>query len=45
MPKNKKISKIQSKYIDIKYLIIREHVKKNKVVIKHISTAFMIVHL
>ena len=32
----------RSKYIDIKYLAIRERVKDNKVVIEHISTELMI---
>ena len=32
----------RSKYIDIKYLAIREHVKEEKVVIEHISTESMI---
>ena len=42
MAKNNK-SGSRSKHIDIKYLAIREHVKEKKVVIKHISTEFMIV--
>ena len=42
MAKNNK-SGSQSKYIDIKYLAIRERVKENKVVIEHISTKLMIV--
>ena len=33
----------RNKHIDIKYLAIRECVKEEKVVIKHISTEFMIV--
>ena len=33
----------QSKHIDIKYLVIRECVKDNKVVIEHIGTELMIV--
>ena len=32
-----------NKYIDIKYLAIRERVKEKTVVIKHISTELMIV--
>ena len=32
----------QSKHNDIKYLVIREHVKEKKVVIEHISTELMI---
>ena len=32
----------RSKHIDIKYLVIREHVKDNKVVIEHIGTELMI---
>ena len=39
--KNKK-SGSRSKYIDIKYLVIRERVKEKKVVIEHISTELMI---
>jgi predicted RNA-binding protein YlxR (DUF448 family) len=31
-------SGIRSKYINIKYLAIKEHVKKNKLVIKHINS-------
>ena len=34
---------VEAKYIDIKYIAIREHVKEKKVVIKHISTELMIV--
>ena len=41
MAKNNK-SGSQSKHIDIKYLVIREHVKKLKVVIERISTELMI---
>jgi hypothetical protein len=37
MAKNNKSSS-PSKHSDIKYLATKEHVKKNKVVIKHIST-------
>ena len=33
----------RSKHIDIKYLAIRERVKKHKVVIEHISTELMVV--
>ena len=36
-------SKSRSKYIDIKYLTIREHVKEKKVIIEHISIELMIV--
>lgn len=33
----------QNKHIDIKYLIVRDHIKKKKeLVIKHIKTYFMI---
>ena len=32
----------QSKHIDIKYLVIREHVKEKKVVIEHVNTELMI---
>ena len=39
--KNKK-SGSRSKYIDIKYLVIRERVKEKKVVIEHINTELMI---
>lgn len=35
--KNNK-SRSQNKYIDIKYLVIREHVKEKKEIIKHAST-------
>ena len=41
MAKNNK-SGSRSKHIDIKYLAIRERVKKKKVVIEHISTELMI---
>ena len=41
LAKNNK-SGSRSKYIDIKYLAIREHVKSNKVAIEHISTRLMI---
>ena len=41
MAKNNK-SGSQSKHIDINYLAIREHVKKKKVVIEHVSTELMI---
>ncbi|RDX73356.1 Copia protein, partial [Mucuna pruriens] len=34
---------IQSKYINIKYLVIKEHVKEKKVVIEHVNTKLMIV--
>ena len=37
LAKNNK-SGSRSKHIDIKYLAIREHVKKKKVVIEHISS-------
>ena len=42
MAKNNK-SGSWNKYIDIKYLTIRERVKEKKVVIEHISTELMIV--
>ena len=42
LAKNKKRGS-RSKYIDIKYLAIREHIKEKKVVIEHISTELMIV--
>ena len=32
----------RSKHVDIKYLAIRERVKKHKVVIEHISTKLMV---
>ena len=38
--KNKKSGR-RSKYIDIKYLVIRERVKEKKVIIEHISTKLM----
>nr|CAN74256.1 hypothetical protein VITISV_039609 [Vitis vinifera] len=41
LAKNNK-SGSRSKYIDIKYLAIREHVKSNKVAIEHISIGLMI---
>ena len=41
MAKNNK-SESRSKHIDIKYLAIRERVKKKKVVIEHVSTKLMI---
>lgn len=41
LAKNNK-SGSRSKHIDIKYLAIREHVKSQKVVIKHINTKLMI---
>ena len=41
MAKNNK-SDSRSKYIDIKYLAIRERIKDKKVVIEHISTELMI---
>ena len=41
MPKNNK-SESRSKYINIKYLAIRERVKENKVVIEHVRTELMI---
>ena len=41
LAKNSK-SGSRSKYIDIKYLAIREHVKEKQVVIEHISTELMI---
>ena len=44
MAKNNK-SGSRSKHIDIKYLAIRERVKKNKVVIEHVSTELMIAEL
>ena len=34
-----------SKYINIKYLAIRERVKDKKVIIEHVSTELMIVDL
>ena len=33
----------QSKHVNIKYLVIREHVKEKKVLIEHICTRLMIV--
>ena len=42
LAKNNK-SGSRSKHIDIKYLVIREHVKSNKVAIEHISIGLMIV--
>ena len=42
MAKNNK-SGSQSKHIDIKYLVVREHVKEKKVIIEHVSTELMIV--
>ena len=39
--KNNK-SESRSKYIDIKYLVIRECVKEKKMVLKHINTELMI---
>ena len=42
LAKNNK-SGSRSKHIDIKYLVIREHVKSNKVATKHISIGLMIV--
>lgn len=42
MAKNNK-SGSWSKYIDIKYLAIRERVKDEKVVINHVNTELMIV--
>ena len=44
MAKNN-MSGSRSKHINIKYLVIRERVKENKVVIEHISTELMIVDL
>ena len=41
LAKNNK-SGSRSKYIDINYLAIREHVKERKVVIEHISIELMI---
>jgi len=41
MAKNNK-SESRSKHINIKYLAVRERVKENKVVIKHVTTKFMI---
>ena len=41
LAKNDK-SESQSKHINIKYLVIRERVKENKVVIEHMSTELMI---
>jgi len=41
MAKNNK-SGSSSKHIDIKYLATKEHVKENKLVIKHISTELII---
>lgn len=41
MAKNKK-SESRSKYIDIKYLTIREHIKEKKVIIKHINSELII---
>ena len=43
MAKNNK-SGSQSKHIDIKYLVIREHVKEKKVVIEHVNTKLMIAY-
>ena len=42
MAKNNK-SGSRSKHVDIKYLAIRERVKKKKVVIEHINTELMLV--
>ena len=42
MAKNNKSSS-RNKYIDIKYLAIRERVKEKTVVVEHISTELMIV--
>ena len=41
MAKNNK-SGSRSKHIDIKYLVVRERVKENKVVIEDVSTELMI---
>lgn len=41
MAKNSKSSS-WSKNIDIKYLVIRQHVKEDKVMIEHINTKLMI---
>ena len=42
LAKNNK-SESLSKHIDIKYIVIREHIKEKKVVIEHISTKLMII--
>ena len=44
MVKNNKSSS-RSKHIDIKYLVIREHVKEKNVVIEQVSTELIIVDL
>jgi hypothetical protein len=39
------MSRSISKYIDIKYLNTRDHIKNHKVFIEHISTELMIVNV
>ena len=39
--KNNK-SESQSKHIDIKFLIVRDHIKKNKIAIEYVNTKLML---